>query len=135
MKVDNDLILERCEYGVLAKLLRNFKKLREKQDSSIFYDIKLVKSGENIGFIQLSDEDDPTEVNITWLGIDDEFQNNGYCTRVLKALIPIFKKIGYKSVTLEVFPEAYAAQHVYEKIGFKYTKTDELGLKHMKLKL
>jgi ribosomal protein S18 acetylase RimI-like enzyme len=52
------------------------------------------------------------------------------------AIIEYIRELKYKWITLEVPVENKQAQHVYEKLGFKYTgETIEDSLKLMKLKL
>ena len=80
------------------------------------------------------------EINIPWFFVDSNYQNNGYGTKALMAIIKYIRELKYKWLTLEVPVENKQAQHVYEKLGFKYTGEtikcyDEDSLKLMKLKL
>lgn len=133
INLGSGLKMVKADIGAIGKFLGKVsKKIKARQDNFIHYDIFL---GTNkIGYIQIS-EDSSTEINIPWFGIDKKYQNNGYGIRVLKGLISYVKKAGFKELTLEVPMDAKPAQHIYEKLGFRYVGKPYDSLINMKLKL
>ena len=134
----DNLSLVKTKPTIISKILGKLsKRIREQQGLCVIYDIML--SSKNIGYIMLNKESGE-EINIPWFFIDSNYQNNGYGTKALMAIIKYMRKLGYKWLTLEVPVENKQAQHIYEKLGFKYTGEtikcyDEDSLKLMKLKL
>ena len=129
IELSNGVTLLKLEYGIIAKLLRKFKSIRERQNKSLIYDVML--KGKSIGFIQVYEEVPEIELNISWLYIEPKHEGNHYATEVLKAFIEWAKKSKYKKLTLEVPSNSPNAYHIYKKLGFKETgeveKSDLFG--------
>lgn len=136
IELENGITLKKVGFSFIARLLRNFKQIREKQDRFAPYNIEL--GGKNIGYIMIN-EDSKEEINFSWLQINPEFRGNHYATEVMKALLKWSKKLGYKTATLEVPGNSPDAQHIYEKLGFAVVKKEESdvweGLTYMKKNL
>ena len=119
IELENGVTLVKTKSGIIAKLLRNFKYFREKQDRLLIYDVKL--GDKEIGYIQVNEDIPDKEINIVWLEIDKKYEGNHYATETLKAIIGWAKEKGYKKLTLEVPGISPNARHIYEKLGFKVT--------------
>lgn len=127
LELKNGVKLLKIELSKIAKLLRNFKSIREKQDNFVAYNVE--KDGENVGFIQIN-EDSPEVINISWLYIKPKYEDNHLGTEVMKGIIEGLKKFNYKKATLEVPNTFSKAVHIYRKLGFKETKRNQ-GLIYM----
>jgi len=136
IKLENGITLKKIGFGFIARFLRNFKRFRDKQDKFVSYDIEL--SGKSVGYIMIN-EDSKEEINFVMLHINPEFRGNHYATETLKSLLRWSKKLGYKTVTLEVPGSSPDARHIYEKLGFVAVKDEESnlwdGLTYMKKNL
>lgn len=122
LELKNGVKLLKVELSKIAKLLRNFKSIREKQDNFVAYEVE--KDGENVGFIQIN-EDSSGVINISWLYIKPKYEDNHIGTEVMKSIIEELKKFNYKKATLEVPNTFSKAVHIYRKLGFKETKRDQ----------
>ena len=119
IELGNGISLVKEKFGIVAKLLRHIKPLRENQDKLLIYDVKL---GDNeLGYIQVHEDIPGSELNIVWLEIDRKYEGNHYATKTMEAIIKWSKDNGYKKLTLEVPGISPNARHIYEKLGFKIT--------------
>ena len=92
----------------------NLKNDFENKDSSYFV-AKL--DNEIVGFIGILKILD--EANIMNIATKLDKRNLGIASKLLNYIIPYSKKIGCKSITLEVNEQNIIAIHIYEKFGFK----------------
>ena len=92
--------------------------LIERTETFIEHDI--TEDGTKIGTVELF----PERMEISRLRIFEPYQNKGYGTRVINALV----KRGYTS--LWVRSDNARAVHVYEKCGFKRGETHMYEMKH-----
>lgn len=119
-KDGSDITIEQLQRGKLAKCIANgirYKETRMKRYlNNADFDIKVNEN--RVGEMQLSQISDD-EINGVWLGIDDEYQGNGYATASLMKALNYSKQRGYKTFSLEVPGNSPDARHIYEKLGFK----------------
>lgn len=137
IKVNDEIYLKKSGYSFIAKFLRRFKRYRDSSNRFINFDIYWKNS--LAGYLQVYEES-LEEVNLMWAAVNEKYQGNKIFEQVLLFLFKFFAKLGYKEVTLEVPGNALAAQHIYQKLGFKeieYLGDDPLfkGLTKMKKKL
>ena len=123
IKLDNEITLEKSGFGVIAKVLRNFKSIRRRQDKQLTYNIKL--NGKEIGYLQIHETISNSEINIMWLNINKGYEGNHYATKAMKSILEWAKKNGFRKVTLEVPGSSPNARHIYDKLGFKVVKEEE----------
>lgn len=124
----------------LAKFLSKISpSIAEESQKSLIYDMH-DDSGKKIGDLQLYKESS-TSMNVSWVGVSPKVRGKGYASAVMDKAVQIAKKNGATQVTLEVPGNSPDARHIYEKMGFKATKSisdkDDVwgGLTAMKLKL
>jgi len=91
------------------------KKARDNIVNTKIVDVKV--NDKNVGDITLFRNG--KEVNVVWLGINDE--GKGYGQATMKAAIEYAKKSGATKMTLEVPGTSPNAKHIYEKMGFEST--------------
>ncbi len=75
-------------------------------------------SGNRIGDLTLFHES-PTSVNVTWLGVDEQYRGKGYAQSAMKMAEDYARNSGAKQMTLEVPGKSPDARHIYERQGFK----------------
>lgn len=61
------------------------------------------------------------------LAIDPEWHGKGIGTRVLEYCINNARERGFKAIRLDIVPDNTPAAHLYEKMGFTYAGTEDLG--------
>lgn len=118
-KVNNEIYLKKSGYNFFVKFLRRFKSYRNSSNKFINFDIYWKNS--LVGYLQI-DEKSTEEINLMWAAINEEYQGHKIFEQVLRFLFEKFIELGYKKVTLEVPGNALAAQHIYQKLGFKKVK-------------
>ena len=123
IELDNEITLEKSGFGVIARVLRNFKSIRRRQDKQLNYDIRL--GNKKIGYLQIYETIPNSEINIMWFGISKGYEENHYATKAMKSILEWAKKNGFKKVTLEVPGSSPNARHIYDKLGFKVVKEEE----------
>lgn len=112
------------------ELLEEFGRLaKEYEESRLWFrlwDIVSIADGKKVGGALFKGGPNKNkEVEIGY-GIDDEYQNRGYCTEAIEALVSwALKQDGVLSVTAETEKENLASQRVLQHIGMiKYAETD-----------
>ncbi|VEU80459.1 GNAT family N-acetyltransferase [Haploplasma axanthum] len=81
---------------------------------------------EIIGFIMFYTEDEEKEITIWRIMIDKEYQGMGYGKRALEiALEYINDKTIYEKVYIDYVVGNEIAMRLYERLGFKFDKTNE----------
>lgn len=95
------------------------KKYREGYSRQAMLDI-LDSSGKKVGDAHVQKRNDD-ELYLNWIGIKESSRGKGYATAVMKAGRDFGKQEGFKRMVLEVPGDSPDAQHIYEKMGFKYT--------------
>jgi len=114
-----ELELRKTKPSFLAKLLSKLiKSVRNNIDNSLFYNI--YEGNKRIGEIELFRESNK-EVNVVWIGINQEFRGKKYAQTILEYFIDYTRGLGYKEMTLEVPEISPDARHIYSKFGFKET--------------
>lgn len=61
------------------------------------------------------------------LAVDPSCHGKGIGTQVLKYCIDEARSRGYKAIRLDIVPDNTPAAHLYEKNGFTYAGTEDLG--------
>jgi len=135
IKINSKITLKKADRHFLGKLLRKLSKsVRKEQDIFTVFDIYVDES--QIGDVQIY-ENSPEELQIPFLWIDrSDNRGFGIGTEVIKGLIPVFKKYGYKTLTLEALKNRVP---FYKRLGFKEMnktgKEKEKGIVDMVLTL
>ena len=85
IELDNEITLEKSGFGVIARVLRNFKSIRRRQDKQLNYDIRL--GNKKIGYLQIYETIPNSEINIMWFGISKGYEGNHYATKAMKSIL------------------------------------------------
>lgn len=121
-KKGHEMLIKQNEASIVARILsKHSAKIRSTVERSFSYtllDVDKKKVGEMELFAESKDE-----LNGTWLGVNKKERGKGYAEAALKEAINYAKDNGYKKFTLEVPGNSPDARHIYEKNGFKVTKT------------
>lgn len=87
-----------------------------------FHNIDIIANGKVIGNMQLDEIGNKTMYG-NWFSIETAERGKGYAQAALDAGLDYSKKLGKTDFTLEVPGHSPDARHIYEKQGFKATKT------------
>ena len=72
-------------------------------------------------------KDNKNVASLHWLITDETYQNKGIGTATLLKTLQIFKNFGEIPVYIHTQPWSYKAIYLYNKYGFKITKTDSFA--------
>lgn len=120
---------------VMQFLGRHSDRHRKFIENSASLDIR-DKEGNSIGAARVRRKS-KDELNLVWLDIEESHRGRGYAQAVMKSAQDLGGEKGFKKLTLEVPGVSPDARHIYEKMGFKVTKTPKTtkdvwgGLTHM----
>lgn len=134
------LTLNRQKSPALTRFLANRGNTNAKKTIKAESSYLIEKDGKKIGNLELTKES-RNSLNVNWVSISPKHNGKGYGTSVMKEVINLAKRNGYKQITLEVPGNSPNARHIYEKLGFKdqgsLTSDDDIweGLTRMKLDL
>jgi DNA-binding MarR family transcriptional regulator/GNAT superfamily N-acetyltransferase len=78
---------------------------------------------ENVGSIMLANDGDDT-ARIRLLLLDPKARGLGIGTRLVDECIRFARRAGYKKITLWTHSVLTAARHIYQKAGFRLTRTE-----------
>lgn len=122
LKSGETLTLDGTRTPLMAKFLAKLSpSIRERVNNSYSFKIK-DPEGKPIGEMSLFKES-PTSLNVVWVGVDDAHRGKGFATAAMKAAIDQARSMKLDTVTLEVPGHSPDARHIYERLGFKETKT------------
>lgn len=85
-----------------------------------------------IDYSGMADECEPGELYIDSLCVGSEFRHQGVATALLQATIGKARRLGIGKVTLLVDQGNPRAEHLYNKVGFRYEKEASWGGHAMK---
>ena len=133
------LTLNRQKNSPLVRFLANRGNSNAKRTIKAESSYLIEKDGKKIGNLELTKES-KNSLNVNWVSISSKHNGKGYGTSVMKEVVNLAKRNGYKQITLEVPGNAPNAKHIYEKLGFKdqgSLTSDDIwgGLTRMKLDL
>lgn len=112
----------------IARLLSKISsKSIDKYNNGAFITIR-DGSGKKVGEAQVEKRSDD-ELNLLWLGINNDSRGKGYATQAMKAAEEFGRSAGFKKLTLEVPGDAPDALHIYTKLGFKNLGPTEGSIK------
>lgn len=121
-KKGHEMLIKQNEASIVARILsKHSAKIRSTVERSFSYTLLNVDK-KKVGEMELFAES-KDELNGTWLGVNKKERGKGYAEAALKEAINYAKDNGYKKFTLEVPGNSPDARHIYEKNGFKVTKT------------
>lgn len=104
-----------------AILSKMSKRIKDNIENYADFDIKDSR-GNLVGNLACCKESKES-LNIVWVSTFKGSEGKGYGTASTKAAISMAKRMNMKTVTLEVPSISPNARHIYEKLGFKETKT------------
>ena len=110
-----------------TKAIAFFASLSKKgvENNAKYRTFKFHVEGKHVGEASFAkggrDGNDPTEINLQWLGIKESQRGKGYGSAVFDAAVEYGRQTGAKKLTLEVPGNSPDARHIYEKRGFKVT--------------
>ena len=61
------------------------------------------------------------------LAVNHSFYGRGYAKEMVNYCIDLAKKLGYKSIRVDVVPDNYPARSLYEGMGFTFAGDKDLG--------
>lgn len=102
----------------LAMMSKNY---RESYNNSAFLSIQ-DKNGKKIGEAQFWNKN-KDDIYLNWITIDKSQRGKGYASEVMRAAVEHGRSKGKKRLILEVPGHSPDARHIYEKLGFKETRT------------
>ena len=109
--------LDKMPPSILAKgIARISPKYADNVRKNSLFEIKV--NGKRVGDLELN-QNSKSELNVVWIGIDDEHRGKGYASAVMKNVKEYAKESGNRKLTLEVPGNSPDARHIYEKQGFK----------------
>jgi len=106
--------------GVCAQIVADFaNKFDAKRERGWIAEM----NGENVGCIFLA-KDSATVARVRLLLVDPKARGLGLGARLVDECLRFARHAGYKKVTLWTHSVLTAARHIYEKAGFKLTRTE-----------
>ena len=81
-------------------------------------------NGENVGCVFLA-KDSAAVARIRLLLVDPKARGLGLGARLVDECVRFARDAGYKKITLWTHSVLIAARHIYEKAGFRLTRTDK----------
>ena len=87
----------------------------------------IVVDGNTVGEIQLKRIDfEQGHGTLSIVIVNDKYKNKGYGSEAIRQLIEIAKeRLGIKTIYADAIHRNIRSQHVLEKIGFEYLKSDD----------
>ncbi|RKX78531.1 MAG: hypothetical protein DRP87_06100 [Spirochaetes bacterium] len=71
---------------------------------------------------------EPGEIRIDSVAVDSELRGKGIGTTLIEEAISLAKKMGFRSIRLEVIDSNERAKKLYERLGFKTAKYVNFGI-------
>jgi DNA-binding MarR family transcriptional regulator/GNAT superfamily N-acetyltransferase len=106
--------------GVCAQIVADFvNKFDPKRERCWIAEVE----GENVGSIMLAKESDDT-ARIRLLLLDPKARGLGIGARLVDECIRFARRAGYKKITLWTHSVLTAARHIYQKAGFRLTRSE-----------
>jgi DNA-binding MarR family transcriptional regulator/GNAT superfamily N-acetyltransferase len=106
--------------GVCAQIVADFvNKFDPKRERCWIAEM----DGENVGSIMLANDGDGT-ARVRLLILDPKARGLGIGARLVDECIRFARRAGYKKVTLWTHSVLAAARHIYQKAGFRLTRTE-----------
>jgi DNA-binding MarR family transcriptional regulator/GNAT superfamily N-acetyltransferase len=103
---------------IVARFLREFDASRERCWIA-------EKDGRNVGSIFLVKTEDEAVGQLRLLLVEPEARGFGIAKRLVSECVAFGREVGYRRIILLTEANLYAAQHIYEQVGFRLAREQE----------